>query len=442
VAVIALFAKPPTVGNAKTRLAPLVGEVQAAALAGCFLRDSWASLHRLEGVEPWISSTSTSPADFSLSPPPRLFDQGGGDLGDRIERTLRAALGQADRALAVGADAPDLGERRLTEALQALDTADAVLIPATDGGFVALGLTTCAPGLFRGIPWSSPDTAACTLMRLRTAGMRVTVLPAWQDVDEPAELRALAARLVEAPEAAPETARHLRQHPLPARISVIVPVLDEAARIDPTLGALCANTAIDEVIVVDGGSTDDTRERAGVYPVTLLEAQLGRARQLNAGAGAASGEILWFVHADVRVPEQGAASVRHALREPSVVAGAFVTWTVNDGPPRPWSALLHAADVRSRVTRLPYGDQALFVRRDAFTSVGGYPDQPILEDIALARRLREVGRIARISDAVTVSGRRFMRRPVRTMLAWNTLPVLYRLGVSPRHLARLYGKVR
>ncbi len=124
-----------------------------------------------------------------------------------------------------------------------------------------------------------------------------------------------------------------------------------------------------------------------------------------------------------------------------VVAGAFRTWTVPERPAR-WSGLLHLADVRSRLTRLPYGDQALFVRAETFWRAGGYPTQALLEDVELARRLRRLGRIARVPARVRVSGRRFEARPLYYTAAMWLIPWLYRLGVAPDDLARWYGNPR
>jgi hypothetical protein len=154
--------------------------------------------------------------------------------------------------------------------------------------------------------------------------------------------------------------------------------------------------------------------------------------------------VLLFLHADVSLPPDAAAWVADALADPGVVAGAFRTWHQADVPGvRSWvTPFLHLADLRSRVTRLPYGDQALFVRRAAFDAAGGFPDQPLLEDLELARRLRRVGRIVTVPARVQVSARRFLRRPLRSLVTMRVVPLLYRLGVPPRTLARLYGDPR
>lgn len=228
------------------------------------------------------------------------------------------------------------------------------------------------------------------------------------------------------------------------RISVIVPVLNEERRIEATLAALCAVADLHEVIVVDGGSTDRTAALvAAASPARLVRAPRGRGPQMNAGAAAAHGDVLLFLHADVLLPVAAAALIEQALRDPKVIAGAFRTCTVADSerPPR-WAPLIRIADLRSRYTRLPYGDQALFVRASTFRALGGFADIPLMEDLELSRRLRRRGRLVTVRTCVVVSGRRFLAHPVRSMLVMNAFPLLFRLGVSPQTLSRLYGHVR
>ena len=226
-------------------------------------------------------------------------------------------------------------------------------------------------------------------------------------------------------------------------ISVILPVLNEERRIGQRLKELAAMRGIDEVRVVDGGSTDGTVEQARAFPgVTVLSAPRGRAPQMNAGAEGARSPVLLFLHADVALPPEAPHHVAAALEDPKVVAGAFKTWTVDDAGRSRLGPLLHLADLRSRYTRYPYGDQALFVRAEAFRAVGGFPAQPLMEDLELSRRLWRLGRIRTVDARVTVSGRRFLARPVFYFLAVNGFPLLYRLGVSPHTLLRLYQHVR
>jgi rSAM/selenodomain-associated transferase 2 len=226
-------------------------------------------------------------------------------------------------------------------------------------------------------------------------------------------------------------------------ISVIIPTLDESAR----LGARLDEPAVrrmDEVIVVDGGSRDATAAIARAAPgVRVLESLRGRGVQLNVGARAARGDTLLFLHADTELPLDARDWIEHTFTDPAVVAGAFRLHTIADAGQRNWlGPCLRIADIRSHVTRLPYGDQALFVRRHAFEAVGGFPDQALMEDVDLARRLRRVGRLVTVPAYVRASGRRFLRHPVAGTLAMWTFPTLHRMGVPTRVLAWLYGNPR
>jgi rSAM/selenodomain-associated transferase 2 len=228
------------------------------------------------------------------------------------------------------------------------------------------------------------------------------------------------------------------------RISVVMPVLDEAARIGKRLSEL-ARLEFHEVIVVDGGSRDDTRAIALRFPrVLLVDSPRGRARQMNAGARRATGDVLLFLHADVSLPADAASHIQLALALPGTAAGAFHTWTVADEVDRRpwWNPLLRLADLRSRYSRLPYGDQAIFLRREIFWSVGGFPELALMEDLVLSKTLRQRGVIRTVPARVTIAGRRFLDRPVYYTLLVNVFPLLFRLGVPASTLAAWYGNVR
>jgi rSAM/selenodomain-associated transferase 2 len=229
-----------------------------------------------------------------------------------------------------------------------------------------------------------------------------------------------------------------------SRISVVIPVLDEATQIGERLSEL-ARFAFHEVIVVDGGSIDETRAIVRRFPdVLLVEAPRGRARQMNEGARHATGDVLLFLHADVSLPPDAASHIGRALAHPGTAAGAFRTWTVAEGVgPRPWwSPLLHLADLRSHYSRLPYGDQAIFLRREVFQSAGSFPEIPLMEDLAFSRKLSALGVVRTIPARVTVSGRRFIERPLYYTLLANLFPLLFRLGVPADVLAVWYGNAR
>lgn len=430
---VVVFAKPPVVGEVKTRLAP---PARAAALARAFLADTFAALRSVAWAAPVLATTAAiDPAlDLELAAP--IWMQGDGDLGARIERVLRRALVSSPRAIAMGADTPGLPITALDRAHAALRTADAAIGPTEDGGFYLLALRTCPEGLLAGLPWSRADTFATTLARLRAHGLSTVVLDTWFDVDRPSDLERLRGLLAARVVSASATWSALNT------ISVVMPVLDEERRIGAALADLVSLGGLHEVIVVDGGSTDRTVEIGRSAGARIVTAPRGRGPQLNAGAAAATGDVLLFLHADTTLPNDAAHHVEHALSRPDVVAGAFRTWTIAEQP-RPWFApLLHLADIRSRLTRYPYGDQAMFVRASAFRAVGGFPDLPLMEDLELSRRLSTQGRIHICAASVRVSGRRFVARPIVYTTLVNMFPLLYRAGVSPHTLARFYRQVR
>lgn len=225
-----------------------------------------------------------------------------------------------------------------------------------------------------------------------------------------------------------------------ASLSIVVPVLDEAGTLPGQLSALAPLRAAGaEIVVVDGGSRDGTIEAANGAD-RIVGSGRGRARQMNAGAAAAHGDLLLFLHADTRLPADAWAVVRGAL-ERGARWGFFGLAIAGRHPLLPVVAAL--ATIRSRLTGIATGDQALFVTRELFECAGGFPDVPLMEDLALCARLRPIAPPARLKPHVTTSGRRWERGGVlRTVLLMWRLRLLYRLGVPPERLVTHYADVR
>lgn len=219
-------------------------------------------------------------------------------------------------------------------------------------------------------------------------------------------------------------------------VSIIIPALDEADEIEATLASALGQPGPVEVLVVDGGSADGTPEVAARCGVRVLRAERGRARQMNAGAAVARGDVLLFLHADTRLPPGALDAVRAALAEPDVVAGCFRT--AFDAAASPWMRLWQAR-LWMRWHRLAFGDRAPFVRRAAFEALGGFPDQPIFEDLELVRWTRRHGRFAFLDAAVVTSARRFrangaLRQQLRNLALWAA----WNLRLPPRWFKRFY----
>jgi rSAM/selenodomain-associated transferase 2 len=222
------------------------------------------------------------------------------------------------------------------------------------------------------------------------------------------------------------------------RLSIVMPVLNEAPHIVATLQALRGARAEGvEVIVVDGGSADTTDLQARPWADQVLTGPRGRAKQMNFGATHARAEVLLFLHADTRLPADALARIDAALADARKAWGRFdVRITGRSSVLRLVAAMMN---LRSRLTGIATGDQAIFVRRDAFVRVGGFPEQPLMEDIEISRRLRKLSRPACLHARVTTSGRRWERDGVwRTIALMWRLRLLYWVGVRPERLARMY----
>ena len=218
-------------------------------------------------------------------------------------------------------------------------------------------------------------------------------------------------------------------------------MLNEAAAIASTLGA-CRRGAPDaEIVVVDGGSIDASVAIAQPLCDTVIGASRGRAHQMNAGARESHGGVLVFVHADTTVPSSFAADIASALSDPAVVGGRFDVRL--DSSALPYRIIGAMISIRSRISRTGTGDQAIFVRRDVFDRLGGFPELELCEDLEFARRLKRAGRVACLRARVTTSARRWSRDGViRTVVRMWLIRAMYLMGVAPARLKRMYSDTR
>jgi len=222
------------------------------------------------------------------------------------------------------------------------------------------------------------------------------------------------------------------------RISVVVPVRNEAGTIATTL-ALLREPEVLEVIVVDGGSSDGTASLAGPLADRVLDAEPGRAKQMNVGARAARGEILFFLHADTTVPKGFGSAIVRACDQ--ALGGRFDV--ALDAPGMGFRVIELAINWRSRSSGLFTGDQGIFVRREAFEALGGFPDQPLLEDLEFSRAMKRHGLVVALRERVTTSARRWQRHGiVRTILLMWWIRARYALGTDPATLAGIYRDAR
>ncbi|MGE0607559.1 MAG: TIGR04283 family arsenosugar biosynthesis glycosyltransferase [Pirellulales bacterium] len=430
-----IFARVPQPGQAKTRLIPALGQEQASRLHHALTLKTLAAAAELVsrrpvGVEAWFAG-GDEPARRQLlgSYPFSSHVQQGDDLGERLRRAVSAAFaGGGQRVVVIGTDCPDINAKTLATAFDALQRHDVVWGPAQDGGYYLVGLRRDQPELFQGIDWGTEHVLRQSLAVCRSMGLKVHQLAALPDVDRAEDLVVCRRIGQELAEVLPTV--------VPGRISIIMPTLNEAANIERTLQAIAGQGDI-EVIVADGGSSDETAETAVRCGAIVVRANRGRGRQLNAGAALASGQVLLFLHADTLLPAGFAQQVWQTLQQ-GAVAGAFRLHIDSD---RAGFRLIEwGANLRSRYLHMPYGDQGLFMRSDTFYELGGFPNWPLMEDYELCRRLLRRGRISLVAEPVRTSARRWLRRGIWRTTLLNQLCVAgYRLGVCPERLAKWYA---
>jgi len=419
-----IFTRNPEPGKAKTRLIPILGPEGAADLHRRMVEHTLIWARRLKDYPPVsleirFAGGSVDAMKNWLGPDIAFTPQGNGDLGQRMEQAFEEAFQSGmEQVVMVGTDCPGLTEDLARQAFVRLQEADVVLGPARDGGYYLIGLKRPAAGLFQDIPWGTNEVLKKTLTAARNLQLRISLLTPLADVDRPGDL-AVWESLVR------------RDFPL---ISVIIPALNEEANIVSCLASTrCAPNV--ERIVVDGGSRDRTREMAFSCGAKVLTVPAGRARQMNAGAKSAAGDLFLFLHADTHLPKGFAEVVRNTLSRPGVVAGAFGFCLQ---PASPGLRLIErATNWRSRFLQLPYGDQAIFLRSALFHEMGGYRDIPIMEDYEFIQRLKKKGRISTSPVPAVTSARRWETLGIwKTTLMNYAIVMAYDLGVAPARIRR------
>lgn len=224
------------------------------------------------------------------------------------------------------------------------------------------------------------------------------------------------------------------------KISIIIPAYNESAGINLTIENILSipYTGIKEIIVVDGNPEGNTANAVKAKNIKTLLSEKGRAKQMNKGAFNSTGNILLFLHADTKLPNDALEKISDVMNKKDIVAGAFDLGILSEKII--YRLIEKAASLRSRITRIPYGDQAIFVRREYFQKTGGFKEIPLMEDVELMRRIkRDRGKIFIIPDKVMTSPRRWEKEGVLYCTLRNWLLItLYYLGVNPERLVKFY----
>lgn len=221
------------------------------------------------------------------------------------------------------------------------------------------------------------------------------------------------------------------------QISIIIPTLNEADNIQSTINSTKSSKNI-EIIVVDGGSKDETLLIAKSLGAKIIVSPPGRANQMNMGAMVASGEILLFLHGDTRLPTNFEQMIRKTLAKPGIVAGAFALQI--NSPHWGLRFVEFGVKWRCNLLQMPYGDQAIFMTKDVFEKVGNFPEIPIMEDFEMIRKLKHLGKIYLLSTPVITSPRRWLKKGIlQTTLLNQIIIIAYLLGISPHQIRNWYS---
>ncbi len=426
--ILIIFTRYPTPGAVKTRLIPAVGAAGAAMLHRqmteftlCKARELCQRMSGSIAVH-FDGSDSQQMADW-LGTDLVYQSQGSGDLGVRMDRSIASAC-QSARVVLIGTDCPELTVDILAQAFEYLLERDLVLGVALDGGYYLIGMRQPQPELFFAVDWGTDRVLQQTIDIANSLNLSIGYLPKLADIDRPEDLPLLA------------------QAGLGAKISLVIPALNEAGTIAQVLANIHPLPNV-EVILVDGGSSDDTVSIVQGLGVKVISAPKGRANQMNVGAKAATGEILLFLHADTFLPLGFETMVRSTLQpplqgqKPAPIAGAFSLQI--DDPLLSLRSIEWLVAWRSKWRQMPYGDQSIFLSAETFWELGGFREMPIMEDFELIRRLQRRGQIEILNAPVVTSARRWLQRGVwQTTLINQAIVIGYLVGVSPARLASWY----
>jgi uncharacterized protein len=420
---IIVMTRLPREGRNKTRLIPALGPMGATEFHDRLARHAIGRASAYALMNPGTKLQVQLEGGSALEGQNWLgeidcYVQKDGDLGQRLQAAVEQAFSEgADRVLVMGTDCPSLDEPLLAEAFDSLERADLVFGPAADGGYYLVGLTRLNREIFENIEWGGPQVLKQSLAAAATCRLHVSLLGIHSDVDVAEDLSAANAIL---------TAGNT--------LSVIVPTLNEELHLLKLLEQLKQASPY-EIIVVDGGSSDGTVALAEQAGVRVIKGPRGRASQMNLAAAMASGEFLLFLHADTLPPPHYPQVISRILQSPGTSAGAFRFALAGDLAGA--SLIESLVHFRCRLLGLPYGDQGLFIRRQIFFHVGGFPDWPVLEDLHIVRRLKQLGPVRIAPQAAMTSSRRWEKGgTIRTFLRHQWMLAAYYIGIPPRMIAR------
>lgn len=428
---IIVFTKLPEPGTCKTRLISVLSSLNSAHL------QKKMTSHIINISENYCKKDSSCELEIRFfgkcdKNMPDLWknhfyrEQSGKNLGDKMFQAISQALSEGtEQVILTGSDCIDISAELIEQAFNLLAKNDVVAGPALDGGYYIIGVKKSIKKLFPpDMPWGSNSVLKKTLKIVNKLSLKHALLKKLSDVDTPSDLSRFC------------HTSFFKDMPLPI-ISVIIPTLNEETNIADTIKSITAPSV--EIIVCDGGSTDATRKIAKKHGAIVVESERGRGFQQNKGTAIAKAAILLFLHADTLLPKNFLKEVFKILSTSGTSAGAFRLKI--SGSNQALNIVQFFTNLRSIFFQLPYGDQAIFVKKNLFQKVGGFPDITIMEDYVLVRKLKKHGRILISPCSVITSGRRWDTIGYLKTLIINQLMIIsYHMNVKIERLENLYKK--
>ncbi|MBW1693027.1 MAG: TIGR04283 family arsenosugar biosynthesis glycosyltransferase [Deltaproteobacteria bacterium] len=434
-----VFTRYPKSGITKTRLIPLLGPDGAADLHRKMVEHTilqvkkLKKIHKFDAEVRYDGGNKTRMKAWLGGNLNYLPQDKEGDLGFRMKRCFEDAFESgATRAVIIGTDIPGITHTTIHKAFNSLQQKPMVLGPAKDGGYYLIGFKKKSfyrsiSDLFTDIQWGERHVLDKTMKIAKGLNIHFSLLEELEDIDRPENLSVW------------KRINHQTTHDdTPTRISIIIPAINEADNLKQTLVSI-GSMDNKEVILADGGSIDGTVQLARSLGLEIVNSSPPKAKQMNEGAFRASGDILLFLHADTRLPENFDNHVRQCFMQSGAVAGAFELG-INANIPA-LRLIERLANWRSHRLKLPYGDQAIFVLSEIFHQIEGFPYIPIMEDFELIKQLSKIGEIITLPFPVITSSRRWENLGIlRTTLINQIVIAMYYAGVPPNLIARWYHR--